>query len=135
MSHNRSDIKSVDPGFPLLLLTLTRTSRGSYHCLWCERAFTRVSNKHLTQSGEYCIYSVRTSRAWEIAKRNRILFKYKNREPIARLYYQTYEKWIKKIICYSLCFYSMLSTEVFGVFVFKCSYQNCTASVTFIKDL
>ena len=35
MSHNRSDIKSVDPGFPLLLLTLTRTSRGSYHCLVC----------------------------------------------------------------------------------------------------
>ena len=75
---------------------------------------SRVSNKLLTQSREYCIYSVRTSRTWDIAKRNRILFKNKNREPIARLYYQThYEKWIQIIICYSLCFHSMLSTEVF----------------------
>ena len=47
MSQYRSDIKSVDPGFPLLLLTLTHTSRGSNHCISERKCFKCGKQGHI----------------------------------------------------------------------------------------
>ena len=64
MSLYQSNIKSVLPGFPLLLLTLTCTSRGLYHWHWLVWN-KREKGRDLTQSYDKSPY---TSRNVNMAK-------------------------------------------------------------------